>query len=481
MPSSRPSSANARLLLGAERVVADDLGGLLERLGRADHRRAACPVGDGVRQLRRSRSRCAAAARAGRCRSRARAASTICSRATVSNIHGPRYAPRPHVFVHTDRVRSDADRALVRTGEQQRRRAGRRRRSRRPGTRRRPRGGRCTRRGGGRRRRARTCTCATSSRAWFDAMRFSRRSSIHFNGAAEATRGQRDDELLARSEELLPEAAADVARTSTRTRCVGHAGDPRRSRARASCGFCVRHPRVQLAARSGSYSATMPRVSIGTGVWRCWRNVSRDHVRRRASSASQLGRDAGTAISAPRFVPSSGCTTARRRRAACLEVDDGRLDARCRPRRARPRPRRRSGSRRRSSTIGSPTNRTSPSASGRSGAPGIAEQHRRLHRARVRVEVGRREHRDHAVERAGRVDVDAHDAARARRRCARTLQCSMPGQHDVVDVAAVPGEQARVLAALHRLADEPARGRRASCRTAAPAPPRAAPRAMMPW
>ena len=47
------------------------------------------------------------------------AASTICSRATVSNIHGPRYAPRPHVFVHTARVRSDASGHSVRTGEQQ--------------------------------------------------------------------------------------------------------------------------------------------------------------------------------------------------------------------------------------------------------------------------------------------------------------------------------------------------------------------------
>ena len=36
-------------------------------------------------------------------------------------------------------------------------------------------------------------------------------------------------------------------------------------------------------------------------------------------------------------------------------------------------------------------------------------------------------------------------------------------EHDVVDVPAVPGQQPRVFAPLHRLPDEPARGRRAHC------------------
>ena len=115
------------LLFGAERVVADDLGGLFERLRRAHHVERQSGR-QRVRQLGRSGCTLRRRHSSGSMPIARAAASTICSRATVSNIHGPRYAPRPHVLVHTARVRSDATRALVRTGEQQPDEADRRRR-----------------------------------------------------------------------------------------------------------------------------------------------------------------------------------------------------------------------------------------------------------------------------------------------------------------------------------------------------------------
>ena len=108
--------------------------------------------------------------------------STIASRATDSSIHGPRYAPRPQVFVHTDVLthpmrgirygpgksidaygpvppvpptgHAPAVLDVVEPGAEQA--------------------------AVGVERRASTVTA--SARAWLAAMRFSRRSSIHFTG-----------------------------------------------------------------------------------------------------------------------------------------------------------------------------------------------------------------------------------------------------------------------------------------------------------
>ena len=98
--AEQPAFAAKRRLLGAEGVVADDLGRLFERLRRGDLVEDGNPVRTctaarsvGMTLRRRHSRGSIPAARA--------AASTICSRATVSNIHGPRYAPRPHVLVHT--------------------------------------------------------------------------------------------------------------------------------------------------------------------------------------------------------------------------------------------------------------------------------------------------------------------------------------------------------------------------------------------
>ena len=91
----------------------------------------------------------------------------------------------------------------------------------------------------------------------------------------------------------------------------------------------------------------------------------------------------------------SGCTKARRGsrpRHSIPTIEEGRVVVDL-PR-ARRRPRRRSGSRPRSSTIGSPTKRTSPSASGKIGAiisSAPLEHFSRQHRADdLRVELGDR-------------------------------------------------------------------------------------------
>ena len=80
--------------------------------GRRPCRSASCT------EARRRGSRCAAAAPTGRSRGRAARQSIICSRATVSIIHGPRYAPRPGVFVSTVCADAARTRDPIRTREQ---------------------------------------------------------------------------------------------------------------------------------------------------------------------------------------------------------------------------------------------------------------------------------------------------------------------------------------------------------------------------
>ena len=64
----------------------------------------------------------------------------------------------------------------------------------------------------------------TSARAWFDAMQVLTPVFDPLQRAAEAARRERDDQLLARREELLPEAAADVVRLDA-NEMRRHAGD----------------------------------------------------------------------------------------------------------------------------------------------------------------------------------------------------------------------------------------------------------------
>ena len=81
---------------------------------------------------------------------------------------------------------------------------------------------------------------------------------------------------------------------------------------------------------------------------------------------------------------------------------------------------------------------------------------RRIGEARQRPrrpgDVGAGQHLDHALERRCGADVDRLDAG-VRARAAQHRRVQHVGQVDVVDVAALPGEQARILDALDALAD----------------------------
>jgi hypothetical protein len=89
---------------------------------------------------------------------------------------------------------------------------------------------------------------------------------------------------------------------------------------------------------------------------------------------------------------------------------------------------------------------------------GCVEQDRRLHRADVRVQLRRGEHRNHTGDRARRAGVDTRDPA-ARDIAAHERAVEQAGDDDVVDVTPPAGEQPRVLAPADRLADEAPGGR----------------------
>ena len=81
--------------------------------------------------------------------------------------------------------------------------------------------------------------------------------------------------------------------------------------------------------------------------------------------------------------------------------------------------------------------------------------------------------RDHAGHRLGRGGVDAGDRGVRRTASARTTAWSMPGQHEVVDVAALAGDERRVLLAQDALADAAgggSRARRSPCQALAISP-----------
>ena len=99
----------------------------------------------------------------------------------------------------------------------------------------------------------------------------------------------------------------------------------------------------------------------------------------------------------------------------------------------------------------------------------------------VAVEVGAGEHGDDAGQLAGRADVERRDRA-AGDVAADERDVQQPGHDDVVDVAAVAGQQAGVLAPLHPLADEAVPGRCTRHRPrSSPSPPMRDTALTMPW
>ena len=234
-------------LFGAELVVVDHLDGLFERLRRTRRDRASIPVGSVYGSSAGRARRCGVAIRGDRCRARARATSTICSRATVSNIHGPRYAPRPHVFVHTERGRIEPSGDLVRAGEQHADERRPRRRSRRPGTRPRPRRGRRTCRAAGRRRRARTCT-RRRRRARGSTRSGSRAGPRSTSPCCPSRRAASATTSSSRGVKNFCPNPPPTSSPLTRTRCAGTPVTPC-DRLLGLVRVLRAHPRSQLAAR----------------------------------------------------------------------------------------------------------------------------------------------------------------------------------------------------------------------------------------
>ena len=263
--------------------------------------------------------------------------------------------------------------------------------------------------------------CATSARAWFDAIEVLAPVLDPLQGAPEPARGQRDDQLLARREELLPEAAADVVRLDAHE-VRRHAGHPR-DRVLRLVRVLRAHPRVQLAggrfvldddaarlhrhgrvpvlAEGAPHHARAPRAALPARVRPGTPSPRRDSCRARDARSARRRR-----------------ARARRRRR--------RARRRCRPRRARPRPRRRSGSRRRSARSARRRTARRRRRAGAAARPassssivGCIEP--------ARVEVGGGEHRDDAVA-ACRAASTSTRMMRPRATSLRTnVQCNMPG------------------------------------------------------
>ena len=210
---------------------------------------------------------------------------------------------------------------------------------------------------------------------------------------------------------------------STRTRCDG-TPVTREIACLASCGFCVLIHACSSPA-VGSYSTTIPRVSIGTGVVALLAEGALHHRAPVAvEQGLQLGRDRelhlGAEVRAELGMHERSAFVER-----VLDVDDRGLDldvdldelgrvlgdvAAL-------------GDDQHDRLADEPHVAVGERAQRRARHP---QQHRRLHVAGVRIEIGRGEHGDHTVDGAGLGDVDAHDAP-APRRCARTCSATCPG------------------------------------------------------
>ena len=99
-----------------------------------------------------------------------------------------------------------------------------------------------------------------SWRAWPAAIRFSRRSSIHFT-AAGSLRAASIRHMSSRSGMTFWPKPPPVSRMITRIRCSASPSS-REQNARTSCGAWVP---VQIVSSPPDHSTTSPRVSIGTG------------------------------------------------------------------------------------------------------------------------------------------------------------------------------------------------------------------------
>ena len=310
--AEEPSLVRERApLFGAERVVADDLRGLLERLRRADHVERN-PRRQRVGKLAPSRRRCAAALER---------IDADLARGGVDHLlarDGLEH-PRPAVGAAPARVGPHPAgpecrlRTPVRAGEQHGRRADRRRRSRRPGTRRRPRCDRCRCRATWPSASSANVQCAASARAWFEAMRFSRRSSIHLS-ARPSRRAASATTSSSRGVKNFWPKPPPTSCACTRTRCDGTPAT-RAIACLASCGFCVLIQACSSPA-AGSYAADDParlhrdgRVPV----------LAERAVRRRCRSATAPRARARSGRPSPcrGSVPSSGCTIGVPSSSAC--------------------------------------------------------------------------------------------------------------------------------------------------------------------
>ena len=276
------------------------------------------------------------------------------------------------------------------------------------------------RRGCGRRRRA-PSTVSRSSRACWPAIRFSRRSSIHFTGrprrlpasTTASSSGSMNifcpnppptslhddpDLVLRAARRARDEEAAHAVRALGRT--------PRRSSSRKGSQSprrrgLHRHASGGAAERLGDDVGGRRRRRVELGVV-----AGRDRRRRRCRSRS------GCTSRAP--VGQRRVVVDDRRERLDLDLDElagvlGQV-----PRLGH------------DERDGSPTKRTSPSASTRNGRPPVAALESTQASPTSRVEVGAGEHRDHAGQLAGRRDVERGDRAAAT--SLRTnAACSMPG------------------------------------------------------
>ena len=197
--------------------------------------------------------------------------------------------PRPPVAGTAGGVRVDGAQPEpggghpVRPGEDDADHHRRHRRPRASGTRRRRTGSRGARPGSGPRRRR---PCGRSPCSWRDqpaAIRFSRRSSIHFTAAGSFVAASMTH-ISSRCTRIFWPKPPPVSRAMARTRCSG-IPSRRAQNARCSCGACVA-THIVISPVLGSCSTTMP---AGLDRHRGVRLLVDRALRRRASAAANTG------------------------------------------------------------------------------------------------------------------------------------------------------------------------------------------------
>ena len=268
----------------------------------------------------RPERRCAGAARAGPCRSHEPRRRPSARGPTVSNIHGPRYGARPHVLVH-DRACSQRGELRDPVGPVGNSIANRARAAGLARIRDTPRRPRCE------------SMCVPSRLpvavdATKRAVCLARRGAAAIEvlapvldplvGVRPSRRREDDAHSSRRVNNFCPKPPP-----TSRMRDPDGAPACRAAARRVpahSCGFCVAIHSVQRPG-PGSQSATMPRVSIGTGMCRCCRNVRGDDVVAPSKQRLEFGSGTAEIISARGWCRARGCTSRsprlRRARARC--------------------------------------------------------------------------------------------------------------------------------------------------------------------